>query len=294
MVNHIMDALQERATAGLLQQQAKPLPDIDPERMLAHFLYDRGLVPGDCAKLEKRMNRLRRTSHDASRLIALQSNPRLRAWLTIDEPSLLLLNGRADPRPDSEVSLFTSKLYQQLIAHQTGQNPDGACIIPLGFFCGQHCDWQFDSNGNPEELAMSLLLQIIDIGRGAVDPAALQECYEHLRPGDIASILSMIEALISSLGSGVIVIIIIDGLRFFVQRRERCHGTRDVIARLVGMYRDMPAGNATLKVLFASPTKSEFVQDVFIDEEILELPRELSGVVTKSPMRQRRVLADEE
>lgn len=296
LLNHVMDALQEKAIASLFQEQPARVPDIDPESILAHFLYERNLVPEDSATLAKRSKHLRARSRDASRLIALQNNPRLRAWLTVDEPSLLLLNGRADPQPDSDVSLFTSKLYQQLLAHHqihTGQDVHRAHIIPLAFFCGQHSDWQLDSNGAPGELAMNLLLQLIDLGRKAIDPAVLQHCYEHLRPGDIASILSMFEALISSLRPNVVVIIIVDGLRFFAQPRERCHGTREVVTRLVDIYRSMSDGNASLKILFASPTRSEFVQDVFIDDEILELPRDLPGGMSKSPLRQRRILEDD-
>jgi hypothetical protein len=314
LLNHIMDALYERESSGPSRKALKLLPDIDPEQILGehpgiripllrrllivifhlgHFLYDRDLVRTDCAALAKRANRLGRTSHDASRLAALQTNPRLRAWLTIDEPSLLLLNGRADPRPDSEVSLFTAKVFQQLLAHHdtySDQEAAGARIIPLGFFCGQHRDWLTDDNGNPEELAMSLLLQLIDRGRGVLDSAVLWQCYERLRPGDVASICSMFETLVLSLGSGVVVIVVVDGLRFFAQPRERCNGTKDVVTRLVTLHRDRPA--ATLKFLIASPTMSEFVEELFTEDEVLELPRDMSSAVVKSPARQKDALAD--
>lgn len=94
----------------LLQGQQTPVPGIDPEHVLAHLLYDKDLVPGNCAAFEEQLERLRRRNRYASQLVALQSNSRLCAWLTIDEPSLLLLNVRADPRPESDVSISTSKL----------------------------------------------------------------------------------------------------------------------------------------------------------------------------------------
>jgi len=292
LLNHIVDALYERAVSGPSRKALELLPDIDPEQILSRFLYDREMVREDCAALAKRANRSGRTSHDASRLAALQTNPRLRAWLTVDEPSLLLLNGRAEARPCSEVSLFTAQVFQQLLAHDarySDQEAAGARIIPLGFFCGQHRDWQTDDNGNPEELAMSLLLQLIDRGRGVLDPAVLWQWFERLSPGDITSICSMFEALICSLGSGVVVVMVVDGLRFFAQPRERCNGTKDVVTRMVTLYRDRPA--ATLKFLFASPTMSEFVEELFTDEEVLELPREMSSSLTNSPARQRDALA---
>jgi hypothetical protein len=291
LLNHtsIMDALQEKTTATANSRRQRALPDIDPDHVLTHFLYERDLVYEDCASLNKHAKSPPRTNQDAIRLAALQSNPRLRAWLTVDEPSSLIVNGRADPRPDSETSIFTARMFQQLLEHHglnEGLDESGTSIIPLGFFCGQHRDWQKDSNGNPEELAMSLLLQLIDRGRGVLDPTLLRQCYERLRPGDTTSIFTAFESLILSLGPRVVLIIVVDGLRFFAQPRERCHGLKDVVSRLVSIYRAGPT--ATLKLLFVSPTKCEFMEEVFLDEEILELPRDISGIV-ESPARQRVV-----
>jgi hypothetical protein len=159
----------------------------------------------------------------------------------------------------------------------------------VAFFCGQHRDWQLDSNGNPEELAMSLLLQLIDLGRREVDPAILQKCYDTLRPDSISSIFSAVDDVVSSMGSSAVVIIIVDGVRFFAQPRERCTAMRKVITRLIRLYRENTAGKAVLKVLLSSPTRSEFIEDLFFDEEILELPRDLPGARSHSPGRQRRL-----
>jgi hypothetical protein len=183
-------------------------------------------------------------------------------------------------------------LQQLLVQEEMRSNREaaGARIIPLGFFCGQHRDWQTDDNGNPEELAMSLLLQLIDRGRQVLNSTVLRQCYERLRPGDISSICSMFKALILSLDSEIVVVLVVDGLRFFAQPRERAQGTEDVITRLVALYRDRPT--ATLKFLFASPTRSEFVEEYFADEEVLELPRDMPNTVVRSPARQRHALGD--
>ncbi|KAF1963597.1 hypothetical protein CC80DRAFT_398038 [Byssothecium circinans] len=290
LLNTVMGALQERALTGSNREHQKRIPDIDPEHVLEHFLYEPDLIRKDCMTLNKRSSKWRRTSHDASRLIALQTNPRLLAWLTVDEPALLLLNGRAEPRPDSAVSLFTAQmLYQLLEHHQThsGHEISSLAIITIGFFCGQHPDWQEDSNGNPEELAMSLLLQLIDRARGHIDPAVLRQCYENTKPGNINSICSMFETLVMSLDSEVVLIIVIDGLRFFAQPPKRCGGTTEVISRLTRLYRQ--ESDATLKLLFSSPTRSEFVEDLFNDEELLSLPRDFASG-RKSHVRSRMVV----
>jgi hypothetical protein len=102
--------------------------------------------------------------------------PGSRPWLTLDEPSLLFLNGRAEPRPNSKTSIFVAKMFQQPLQYyeiESSLDNTNTAIVPLGFFHGQHRDRQKDSNGNPEELAMSLLLQLIDRGRCVLDPVVL-------------------------------------------------------------------------------------------------------------------------
>ncbi|KAH3951632.1 hypothetical protein HBH70_092460 [Parastagonospora nodorum] len=290
LLNNIFGALQDRAIGNLNNQPQKTLSDVDPAHILAHFLYDEKLVENDCASLNSKADRARRLSLDPSRLAVLQSSSRLRAWLTVDEPSLLILNGRAEPRPDSETSLFLAKVFHQLLQHHRAthvKDDVSTFFIPLAFFCSQHRDWQEDDNGSPEELAMSLLLQLIDRGHRILDPAVLRLCYDRLKPGNMESIFSMFESLVVSLGRNVVLTIIVDGLRFFAQPRERGNGLRDLISRLVNLCRDELA--ATLKLLFASPTKWEFTEEIFEDEELLELPREISSAVALSPARQREV-----
>lgn len=288
----IVDHLEAKAVEKSSQRHIT-LYEIDPELILQRFLYERDLVRDDCAALYKHRQRAQSRKQYASRLTSIQGSPRLRAWLTVDESSLLLVNGRTDLRPDSETSIHSAEVFQRLLQHNEMQGrPDksGAMIIPIGFFCGQHRDWQFDSNGSPEELAISLLLQLIDHGREVLDPIALRQCYEQLQPGNIVSIFMAFESLVLSLGATVVLILMIDGLRFFAQPRERLQATRDVVSRLVELFRK--GTTATMKLMFSSPTKSDFVEDLFADEEILEMPRDISGAMLSSPARQRVVIED--
>lgn len=284
------EALRAKAVANANSQTQITMPDIDPELILKRFLYEKDLLQDDISALLKGTSRASRISQDASRLAALHVNARLRAWLTVDEPSLLLVNGRADPRPGSETSIYSAEIFQQLLHHCGVRGTPGkaaAQLIPLGFFCGQHRDWQLDNNGSPGELAMSLLLQLIDRGREVLDTTAMRHCYERLKPGNVTSILTAFESLVMSLGPMVVLVVMVDGLRFFAQPRERCQGTRFVVSRLVELFRERPT--ATVKLLFSSPTKSDFVEDLFTDEEMLELPRDISSATLSSSARQRVV-----
>ncbi|KAI1776930.1 hypothetical protein F4818DRAFT_457514 [Hypoxylon cercidicola] len=118
---------------------------------------------------------------------------------------------------------------------------------------------------------MSLFLQLIDRGREFVDSAFLQRCRSQVDPRDTASVCHMLGELIMRLGDNVFVVIIIDGLRYFTQTSDTYQQLKGIISHLVAIYTSRPA--TTLKFLFSSPTRMEFLEDLFKDEEILNLPR---------------------
>ncbi|PVI07508.1 hypothetical protein DM02DRAFT_512819 [Periconia macrospinosa] len=265
------------------RKRSKQVSNLEPETVLEHFLYEPDLVVDDSLNLLNRAKQSRRTSQDSGRLNALQSSHRLQAWLTVDESSLLFLNGRADPQPNSAVSFFTAQVFQSLLRFHDNYGKEKSVIkfIPVAFFCGQHRDQQTDVNSDPGELAMSLLLQLIDRTRGDLDDAILQRCYEKTRGGNIDSICSMLELVFTSLSSQAMVVIMVDGLRFFAQPAERGRGTREVVSRLVELFR--VGSEARVKLLFSSPTRCEYLEDLFEDHELLAMPRELAGGRMKKP-----------
>ncbi|KAI9659891.1 MAG: hypothetical protein M1821_001243 [Bathelium mastoideum] len=252
----------------------KPILDVAPQDVLSRFLYEPELISNDCAALKRQLQKSHRTPIDKNRLAALRSHIRLRAWLTVNEPSMLLLNGRADPRGGLEISQISAVLLENLLKQQEMQNKSKAsevAVIPLAFFCGLHRDWQRDPNGTPEEVAMSLMLQFIDRYQDTTNPTTLRQCYDRTRPGDLASICASLESLIMSLDSNVIVVLILDGLRHFTQPQERREKTRDLISRLVEIHRKLP--QATLKFLFTSTTRLDFIEELFDESELFSLPR---------------------
>ena len=52
---------------------------------------------------------------DEARVVAIQSNPRMRAWLVLNQSSMLLLNARASTGPKSEASLVGAKILSRLL-----------------------------------------------------------------------------------------------------------------------------------------------------------------------------------
>ena len=55
-------------------------------------------------------------------------------------------------------------------------------LVVLAYFCRRHWDYRRDEAGSPDEMAMSLLLQLVDRYCG-FEPRALQECLGKAVPG---------------------------------------------------------------------------------------------------------------
>lgn len=289
LLNNIMNVLQQRAIGEGEFHGSMSAPDIDIDKLLTDFLYEPELIINDCASLVKKFEgKNHRVKYNINKISAYNSHPRLRAWLTYDEQSLILLNGRAEPRHDSEVSLFAAKMVQRLLVHyqtQIKEEHPESVVIPLVYFCGEHRDWKRDSNGNPEELAMSLLLQLVDRAHHFMDPTVLQDFYQKTTGGDITSICSTFDRLVRSLSRRVILVMVVDGLRYFAQPTERADNMKRLVSQLVQTYRKNPA--ATLKILFASPTRSDYLEELFNDDELLEMPRDVPEAGMESSQRLR-------
>lgn len=261
-----------------LSSKQRALPGLTAKDFLKQFLYDADLVKRDCNALKKQINPVGRAELDMDRIKALQSNYSLRAFLTVHESSLILLNGRAESRPDSEVSIFSAHVVDRLLQQYEFQRDNvesKISILPAAFFCGQHRNWRNDANAKAEEAAMNLLLQLVDRHGDGIDATVLQKCYESIDPENITSICEALDTVISYFKNNEIVVLIMDGLRYFAQPPDRNEKTRELISCLVNIYRKRPA--ATLKFLFANPTKTDFVEDLFEEHELVSIARNVRG-----------------
>ncbi|KAF7534355.1 hypothetical protein G7054_g6316 [Neopestalotiopsis clavispora] len=257
---------------------------LNVETLLDKFCYERDLVPDDCQTLMKLMNPHRSSVTDYDRIISIESSFRIQAWLIIDEPSLLLIDGRAESRRDIEVSIFVARIVHRLHSWQaefTDTDEDAPIIVSLAFFCSQHRGRQ-DVHSNPTELAMSLLLQLMDQCREDFSSSLLQKVAQELDPTNMSSICSKLEELIMSLGGNVVLILLIEGLIHFTQDEVQTSQTQELISFLVAIYRRRPT--ATLKLLFSSPTRPDFVEDLFQDKELLRLPRSVASAHSPNNM----------
>jgi hypothetical protein len=98
----------------------------------------------------------------------------------------------------------------------------------------------------------------------------MSEC---LDPGDVESICRAFGGLISRLPENVIVILVVDGLRFFAQPQGRRQEMIVTINHLAAVNRNGSA--ATLKFLFANSARCEYLEHIFTEDEYLRIPKDI-------------------
>lgn len=125
-------------------------------------MFEPDLVPRDVEDLLRQGTTTLHQKVQSNRLQAIQGNPRVRAWLSLDSPSLLLVNGSSTSHLDLSTSFFSAKIMDTLV-QQASQPHKNIEIIPLAYFCGQHKNYSKDAAAHPAELAMSLLLQLVSV-----------------------------------------------------------------------------------------------------------------------------------
>jgi ppGpp synthetase/RelA/SpoT-type nucleotidyltranferase len=261
-------------------------------QVLTRFLYDSRMVRNDCTNILKTLHPTRRqsakTDIDEERVQAIQSHNRLRAWLSLDQSSMLLLDGRCASQSEADASLVSAKITSTLGTLHNIQDSSRIYprIITLSFFCGQHRNLQNDAHASAAELALSLILQLVDQGKDIFTPESLQGLQEAVLPENISTVCSSLCNLIREIPRNVYVAIIIDNLKSFARPVRRQEQTEEVTKSLVSLYREKP--HATLKLLFTSPPRDGSLEELFEEEEVLRLGRELPARIVENHFNWRR------
>lgn len=264
--------VESRLQTNLLRRKMpKQLARVYLAKFLQDFQYEQELVFKDCQFFTDRLGVINLGESSATYLTAMQCSYQMRVFLTADEPSILAVMAHCDPQPDSEPSLLTAKIVQRLFFIANARDPGAkiAKIIPLVFFCGRHRDRRRDPYTNPTEVALSLLMQLIDRHRDYIGLDFLDRCRACIDPTNIQSICSALKELISTLNNNVILVVVIEGLEFFAQIADMREPARHLFQTLVSTYRS--GMKAMMKCLFMSSSRLEFVENVLEDDEVLEI-----------------------
>lgn len=246
---------------------------ISAEDVLADLLFDPTLIPKDVDNVLRRCTDPLHSRIQGYRVLAIRENPRVQAWLSLDESSLLLVNGNAATPLDLSTSFISAKMVHALLGEASRPRRKNLEIITLAYFCGQHQDFHRDEAARPSELAMSLLLQLVDQHRD-FDEADLQRCLDRteLEPHSVGSVVSSLGRLVGLLPSRTIVYLVLDGIDHYAQPDLRRHEFQEVLALLIEEFNAHK--RAKFKMIFTCAQKSVMLEDMGLlaDDEIVNVP----------------------
>lgn len=241
-------------------------PEISSTEFLKELDYDPSLMTNDIAELARLHRTTSTREFDISRMRALHESRLLLAWSTVAEDSLLLVNGHSEDSSNLSTTFVCATIISALI-EQAKRLDTGTEIIPLGFLCSQHQNPRHDPEAEPTRLAMNLVLQLV-AQYPRFKPAKLHRYLEKMDREDISSICKIFGLLVQQLPKTAVVYLILDGLCFRQRRQES--DVRQIVDCLIDIHQD--EHKATLKFTFSSPTQARFIEDLFEDSEVLNLP----------------------
>jgi hypothetical protein len=157
-----------------------------------------------------------------------------------------------------------------------------APVLTAAFFCGLHRSPLHDVHAQPSEMALSLLLQVIEQSTFSdgvhVPDGEIQTCRENIDPEDVNSVMAVFERLVTQgLPPHAMLFIIFDGLGLVSEDEEH----RVEVARIVEvLFRIAKQSNEkrgksmpTVKLLLTSPTRTEFLEGIVDEKDVLDLPQ---------------------
>ncbi|KAI1329295.1 hypothetical protein F5Y16DRAFT_105851 [Xylariaceae sp. FL0255] len=262
----LAQSFQSLQIKNIQARELSPVADLDS--ILEEFCYDRCLITNDTEALLRKCLSKTQARLDADRLRSIKDNPRMRAWLTVDESSMLLVNARSDAQ-DLSSSCLAAHIVQSLL-HGDVSHRESMVIIPLAYFCSQHINYSYDVAASPSEMVMSILLQLIE-GYGSFSLGELQ-VLDKTDPHNIDDVCIAFGQLVAALPKDVTIYLVIEGISRFSIPAARQMEMHRAIEGIVGVYRRQQQINATFKVAFMTATRARDMEDFFEEDEILNAP----------------------
>ncbi|OBS25873.1 hypothetical protein FPOA_06407 [Fusarium poae] len=264
----------ERQQVRLQREEVPQIqePAVTLEDVLTKWCYEPDLVHDDCTKI-LRLQHVPGYDVDRDLVTTIKLHPLFQSWLTLDESSILFIDTRShNPTGSLEMPIVAAETYRRLdtfINQHNQEVDDVAHIIPLAFFVSQHKDLSRDPNASPNELAMSLLLQLVDHYQD-FNGDDLDLVETDVDPHDIEAILFVFKSLVAQLSQNTILILIIDDLNPFTQPLSRKRGMTLVIETLLDIHRNGDY-TAKLKFIFGNSSRNDFSHRIFTEDETLRI-----------------------
>ncbi|KAK8113114.1 hypothetical protein PG984_013640 [Apiospora sp. TS-2023a] len=230
--------------------------------------YEPALIEQDVGHI-LRLRSGSRQELDEDRVVELHDHPQFRAWLSVDESSVLFVQGLSDQPQNREITFVAAQVTE--MAKRIHLNPAEASIrvIPLAFFCSEHSTSRRDRLGHPNALIWMLLLQLIDYYQ-EFSSSRLEKGLATTGGGETEKVCAAFESLVGHLSSNVIVLMVLEGVDSFLHP-----SIRDELIDIVEFLSQLPVespGRSKLKILCTSTTSADLLEDIFREDQILRMP----------------------
>ena len=234
---------------------------VSPQRLLG-WINIPNLEFHDMEKIDERRQVWVPAEEQASAEHLLQAR-QFREWLVSPKSTQLLIHGNYDSkRLVSGLSLFCTSFVRAL-------QERAPRFIHLIFFCGLHVDSDVDSYVGARAMIQTFICQLLcqfDFGSAMPSSAVSREL---VQSGDVEALCGVFLTLVHRLPRSIALICIIDGIVYY-ERPEFCDDLGVVLAAILRLSGEQST-QAAVKVLVASPIKTNEVRLPFPDELILSM-----------------------
>ncbi|PON29541.1 hypothetical protein TGAM01_v201790 [Trichoderma gamsii] len=244
------------------------------QQLLSQLDYDQNAAGADMMSNYGLGSRFSREDQDRS--IHIIKSAELATWVTTEISAVLIINGNIrSVQRQSALSFMCARLafaLEQIRSPEDASPYDGCLdIVPLYFFCGQHAtgDYTWES---PAGIVNSLLAQIITLHKGLNLKKAVK--MGSFDGADVRAVLKRFACVLAQISAGTTVLCIIDGLSFYLDKRETAADAELLIHQLLKLARPKTRKLACVfKVLLTAPNRLHTSEvDNISQENILNIP----------------------
>jgi len=217
--------------------------------------------------------RLRRGSRqelDEGRLAELHNHPQFQSWLSVDESSILFVQGKSQTPQSREIAFVAAQVTNMAMRMHVDPTKPTVRVLPLAFFCSEHSASRHDRVGHPNALIWMLLLQLVDHYQ-EFSSSSLEQGLTMTAGGESEEVCAAFGRLLRHLSSNVIVLLIVEGVDSFLDS-----SIRDELIDITRFLKQLPGGSSLrckLKILCTSSTSSDILEDIFQEDQILRMAR---------------------
>lgn len=243
------------------------------EEVLVILNYEESIPQGDIEAILRIAWILPRPAQD--RAVSLMQSPKLHAWITDTDSSVLLINGNYNGSArQSPLSFVCAKLVDSIQPPLQEDQPKNPSIFAHAFFCGQHLDSK-DPDTGLDGLMRSLIAQLL-VAYPKFDYSTVQRL-RHINPDSVRSLCEIFFVLVMQIPTETMVFCMIDGITFYESSPTRLKDAHKVVQTLVDVSRSCGENGCIFKVLLTSPGNSRAVYKELDKADVIWMPRKVAS-----------------